>query len=91
MPVFIGGITAVASDRVLAIIDFNYFSEGDNKAYLERLQERGAVFDAAGGSPKSIVVTDNELYISPISPLTLKKRNDRLHKEAYEFDYVEEN
>ncbi len=91
MPVFIGGATVVASERLLAIIDWRYFSDGDNKALLDRLQEQKQVFDITdGGSPKSLVITDDELYISPISPLTLKKRNDRLRREICESDCVEE-
>ena len=91
MPVFIGGINAVAGERLLAIIDWRYFSAGDNEAFLDRLREQRMVFDITdGGRPKSLVITDKELYISPISPLTLKKRNDRLRKEICESDCVEE-
>lgn len=91
MPVFIGGMTAVAGDRVIAIIDFTYFSQGENRLYLERLQQEQTVLDiTGGGSPKSLVITDRELYISPISPLTLKRRNDRLGREikADEIDLI---
>ncbi|MGM9540767.1 extracellular matrix regulator RemB [Anaerovibrio sp.] len=91
MPVFIGGATAVAGERLLAIIDWRYFAAGDNRELLDRLQGQKRVFDITdGGRPKSLVITDNELYISPISPLTLKKRNDRLRKEICESDCVEE-
>lgn len=91
MPVFIGGTTAVASERLLAIIDWRYFSVGENKVFIDRLREQKMVFDITeGGIPKSLVITDRELYISPISPLTLKKRNDRLRKEICKSDCVEE-
>ena len=92
IPVFIGGTTAVASDKLLAIVDWRYFQEGDNKSFLDAFQERSRVLDITeGGNPKSLVVTADELYISPISPLTLKKRSDRLKKGIYEFNCVEED
>lgn len=90
IPVFIGGTTTVASDRLLAIIDWKYFQEGENKAYLAACQ--GRISDITeGGTPKSLVVTADELYISPISPLTLKKRSDKMKKGIYEFNSVEED
>ena len=47
--------------------------------------------DITGGSrPKSLVVTDDLAYISPISPMSLKGRTDRLSKGIYEINCVEE-
>ena len=92
IPVFIGGTTTVASDKLLAIVDWRYFRKGDNKSFLDAFRERSRVLDITeGGNPKSLVVTADELYISPISPLTLKKRSDRLKKGIYEFNCVEED
>ncbi|MCI7613182.1 MAG: DUF370 domain-containing protein [Selenomonadaceae bacterium] len=92
IPVFIGGSTSVASDKLLAIIDWKYFREGDNRAFLASFRERNRIFDITeGGMPKSLVIAADRLYISPISPLALKKRSDRAKKGIYEFNSVEED
>ncbi|MGM9581895.1 MAG: extracellular matrix regulator RemB [Anaerovibrio sp.] len=92
IPVFIGGTTMIASNRLLAIIDWKYFLEGENKAFLDSFRERNRLFDITdGGTPKSLVITADELYISSISSLTLKKRSDRMKKGIYEFNCVEED
>ncbi len=91
IPVFIGGDVSVASERLLAILDFRYFDGGENRKYLARLQTGRLVVDASEGSPpRSLIVTDNEVYISAVSPFTLKKRADKLRREMCEFNFVEE-
>ncbi len=91
IPVFIGGNAAVDGKSLVAILDYGYFAEGENREYLERLRQANKILDITGGSiPKSLVVTEDLAYISPISPLSLKGRTDRLSKGIYEINCVEE-
>jgi len=91
IPVFIGGNATVDGSSLVAILDYSYFASGEKQAYLARLWQANKIMDITGGSrPKSLVVTDDLAYISPISPLSLKGRTDRLSKGIYEINCVEE-
>lgn len=91
MPVFIGGTYLVSGKKILAIIDFTYFEQGDNKKYLEHCMAEEMVADITEGSqPRSLVITEDRLYISPIAPLTLKKRTDRQYQGIEDLNFVEE-
>lgn len=84
MPVFVGGSAAIDGSTLVAILDYSYFSAGENRKYLKNLLKENRIMDLTGeGTPKSLIVTDKLAYISPISPLALKGRRDRLWEEIY--------
>lgn len=90
-PVFIGGNAVVDGKSLLAIVDYSYFASGENQEYLARLRQENKIMDITGGSsPRSVVLTDGLAYISPISPMSLKGRTDRLSQGIYEINCVEE-
>lgn len=92
IPVFIGGNMSIDSNTLVGIVDYSYFAQGENKVLLEKLaQEKRLVNLAAESSPRALVITTDKAYISAIAPLTLKKRTDRMGKEIYEFNSVEES
>ena len=92
IPVFIGGNMSIDSNTLVGIVDYSYFAQGENKVLLEKLaQEKRLVNLAAESSPRALVITTDKAYISAITPLTLKKRTDRMGKGIYEFYSVEES
>lgn len=92
IPVFIGGNMSIDSNTLVGIVDYSYFTQGENKVLLEKLaQEKRLVNLAAESSPRALVITTDKAYISAIAPLTLKKRTDRMGKGIYEFYSVEES
>lgn len=75
----VGTDVVVSLKRVVAILDLK--STGSTEAtqeFLEHLRSQKKVNDISGGDAKSLVLTDTEVFLSPISSLTLKKRCDFL-------------
>jgi regulator of extracellular matrix RemA (YlzA/DUF370 family) len=84
----VGTDVVVSLKRVIAILDLK--SAGSTEAtqtFLKKLKRQKKVTDISGGDPKSIVLTDTEAFLSPISSLTLKKRCDFLGNSA-NLDFV---
>lgn len=79
MFVHLGENVAVRSDQIVAIIDLEMVNDSlINRLYLQRCQEANMVEDVSNGVPHSVVITGQKTYLSPISPLTLKKRAENL-------------
>lgn len=75
----VGADVVVSLPKVVAILDVRSSREGEaTRQFLSLRQSRRHVFDISGGDPKSIVVTQDEVYLSPISSTTLKKRTDHM-------------
>lgn len=73
----VGTDVVVSLKKIVAILDLKSCKEGEaTRQFLSLHQSEKRVHDISGGDPKSIVVTDQEIYLSPISSLTLKKRSD---------------
>lgn len=75
----VGTDVVVSLKRVIAILDLR--SAGSNEAtreFLAQLKSQKRVTDISAGEAKSLVLTENEAFLSPISSLTLKKRCDFL-------------
>lgn len=84
MFVHLGGDTVIAVRKVVAICDLEMARQARcNEEFLRTLKDRGRVIDISEGKEKSFVVTDDGVYISQISALTLKKRAEGL------FDYLD--
>jgi hypothetical protein len=77
----VGGDVVVNVGRVIAIL--NLRSGGNVGAPVQevvrQLQIGRSVTDLAGDQAKSLVLTETELFLSPISSVTLKKRADQHH------------
>lgn len=73
----LGADVVVSQKRVIAILDLRTAGASeDTRAFLEALRAQKRVVTVAEGEPKSLVLTDHEAYLSPISSLTLKKRSE---------------
>lgn len=75
----LGADVVVSLKRIVAILDLRSSKEADcTREFLAQAYGKEKVFDIASGDTKSVVLTDDEVYLSPISSLTLKKRADFL-------------
>ena len=72
----LGHNLSVRAGDVIAIHDYRLFAPGGAaRAFCEREQAAGHIRDvAAGKHPKSLVITEHEIYLSAISPTTLLRR-----------------
>jgi extracellular matrix regulatory protein B len=74
MYLHIGEDILVKSNDVIAILDKQLLQS--SPILLEFLQKKEEVIlNLAKGSIKSIVITDNHVYYSPLASATLKKRS----------------
>jgi len=75
----VGADVVVSLRSVIAILDLKSSSQAEStREFLSWAQTKKRVVDVAGSDPKSLILTDSEMYLSPISSLTLKKRADFL-------------
>lgn len=75
MFVHLGGDTMVNSKKIIAILNADcVLGANSSKEFLKTAQEEGFIANSNQEEYKSIVVTDKDIYLSPISTLTLKKR-----------------
>ena len=71
----IGSDVVVPYREVIAILDAELLKRSQAVRDLVALQElEKRVRDVAEGRPRSIVLTDRGIYLSPISTLTLRRR-----------------
>lgn len=73
MFIHIGGDTVVSTKEVISILDHQTVkSSKTNKEFLQ--DKRKTVVDHSVEETKSYVITQDAIYCSPISSLTLKRR-----------------
>ncbi|WP_307016613.1 extracellular matrix regulator RemB [Alicyclobacillus cycloheptanicus] len=70
----IGGDTMVALKNIIGIFDIHLKDNTSVGNLLRAAKERNAVEVVEVGDVKSFIVTDDKVYLSPISSVTLKKR-----------------
>ena len=75
----LGGNTLVLSNRIVAIINAeNSLGAHSTKEFLKNAQAKGFVERLNGEDFKAIIVSDEAVYLSPISAMTLKKRAESI-------------
>ena len=75
MLLHIGGNVALPIGELVAILDASSAQRADTAAHLAQLEAEGRAVWAAPQEPvKSIVLTRDAVYYSPISSVTLHKR-----------------
>ena len=67
----LGGSTVVEGKKIIAILNLEKGSAFKN---LLNNNQHKKVEDVSEGKPKALVLTDDRIYITPISSLTLNKR-----------------
>lgn len=76
MFIHLGGDTAIPLSEVIGIFDI----EGTTifqttRDFLKVQEEEGFIVNISEDIPKTFIVTDKKVYLSPISSTTLKKRS----------------
>ena len=69
----LGDDFSIRLGEVISVHDYQCLSDSETgREFLER--EKDSMEDVSGGKPKSVVVTNHKIYLSKLSPGTLKKR-----------------
>lgn len=80
----LGTDMVVSLKQVIAILDLRSAGSPEQaRSMVATLGRKKRVIDIAHGDPKSLVLTDTEAYLSPISSLTLKKRCDFIAQRGW--------
>lgn len=77
MYIHIGGEYTLAARFIIGIFDFDLLTQsGDeiNIKYLADLEERLILETVSSDLPRSIIVTFDKVYLSPVSVTTLRQR-----------------
>lgn len=73
----LGGDFSVRAEEIISVLDYKYIKETETgKKFMTDMKDR--IDNVAGEKIKSVVVTDNKIYLSKLSPATLKKRVEEL-------------
>ena len=73
----LGGDFSVRVEEIISVLDYKYMNETETgKKFMTDMKDR--IDNVAGEKIKSVVVTDNKIYLSKLSPATLKKRVEEL-------------
>ncbi|MDC3414905.1 DUF370 domain-containing protein [Aquibacillus sp. 3ASR75-11] len=90
MFIHIGGDHVIQSEEVVAIVEHDLISSSSIVAEMITNQRKNNnVLDPSEESPKSIVITNEYIYFSPLSVLTLKKRASMISTISKLEDYSE--
>ncbi|NLW45986.1 MAG: DUF370 domain-containing protein [Firmicutes bacterium] len=77
MFIHLGGDKLINSKSLVAILNADsVLGANSSKEFLKTAQEEGFIANLDQEEYKSIVITDKDIYLSPISSLTLRKRAD---------------
>lgn len=75
MFIHIGGDTVVRTKEVISILDHQTVNSSKiSKKFIEDEKKVKRVVDSTAEETKSYVITEDAIYCSPISSLTLKRR-----------------
>jgi peroxiredoxin len=83
----IGNDVNVKTAKIIGIFDIDTASYGKGtKVFLEKMQKSGRVLTISSDLPRSVILADDEsgndvqLYVSPISTVTIAKRGETVFK-----------
>ena len=75
MYLYIGGNIVLPCRQVIAVFDALATDVPVTREFLQTYREEGfAVSTTAGGPVKSLVLTENKLYLSSVASATLRRR-----------------
>jgi len=77
MYLHLGGDILIKKNQVVAIINLETATEGKiNKRFLDKIKENNNInYISSPGKEKTLIITSNNYYLSPISSTTLYKRS----------------
>ena len=87
MYLHLGADTVIPLEKVIAILDLKLTGSQSTYKFISKMKEIKKVIDISDNNAKSFIVTDDLIYLSTISALTLKKRAGRIPEtdiEEYE-------
>ncbi len=70
----LGADTIVSLRHVVGIFDVKIYERYVNDDYLNKIIINNVIEDVADSEPKSVIITDEKIYLSSISSHTLRKR-----------------
>ncbi|MDD6308186.1 MAG: DUF370 domain-containing protein [Clostridia bacterium] len=75
MYIQLGNEKAIAIQDIIAITDLeNTVNSAVSMEYFRRLEKEKKIVDVAKDLPKSMIITENKVYISSITAQTLQRR-----------------
>jgi len=79
MFVHLGADVVIPTKEIIAIIDIDLVDRSEITSEFHRVAaEEDFLRDISRGAGRSMVITSRTIYISPISPLTLKNRAENV-------------
>ncbi len=80
MYLHLGGNTVVALKEIIAIIKINGYNSKINSDFIDIGKFDNKIINSFSDDdkPKSCIITDDKLFLSSVSALTLLKRNNEL-------------
>jgi len=79
----LGGDCMIKLDEIVFIVNVEKGMKPQHvNDFLKKYNEKGRIQKITGENYKSMVITDNKIYFSPISSQTLKKRAGFINKLA---------
>lgn len=83
----LGEDIVLQTKEIVAIIDSNIVEESEIiKEFIDVNDRKNNIVHISDGTFKSIVVTENKVYFSPLTAVTLKRRSQYI----YELEIVSE-
>lgn len=80
----IGSDYVIPLKNIVAITDMTAIKSGINEKFITTKRKEKKVEDVSDGNAKSFIITDNKVYLSAISSITLKKRAGYIKSESHE-------
>ncbi|PYZ91823.1 DUF370 domain-containing protein [Salipaludibacillus keqinensis] len=75
MFIHLGGDMVLKAESIVAIIDHHSQAlSSENRDFIKSNKKQKAIVKVTKDTPKSYVITEDEVYLSPISSHTLKRR-----------------
>lgn len=75
MYLHLGSSVSADTSEIIGVFDMdNATVSGATRDFLNRAQREGRLITVSSDLPKSVIVTDEGIYISPISARTLLRR-----------------
>ncbi|UTR16588.1 DUF370 domain-containing protein [Salipaludibacillus sp. LMS25] len=79
MFIHLGGDMVLKAERIVAILDHNSQDlSAENQEMMKDHKKRKATIRVTDDTPKSMVITKEDIYLSPISSHTLKRRAETI-------------
>ena len=76
MYMYIGNSEIIKTETIICVLDYQLMQSSTKFKKFIKQREKKIHLIGEVKEIKSIIITDDELFFSPLSTITLKKRND---------------